>query len=211
MSSKFENYRTMEAKKWRDDMTKAGKIVLDKRDEDALALMHGRVLKHPVVQELIADTQAEVTWRKRYSSDFAVQCRTDRYKSGIAVDWKTVTSLYQFKKDAINFSYHTQAAFYQEVIAACLELPADAPRTRVIFVAVEKEPPHEVQPFEFDQDSLTVARAEIIMALKHLRRCFETNDWERATGIETMRLPAWSVKQTEERLIELQKRLELSA
>ena len=211
VSSKFENYRTSEAKTWRDEMIKAGKIILNKEDEEALALMHGRVLKHPIVQELIADTQAELTWRKRYSDVFSVQCRTDRYKPGIAVDWKTVSSLNAFKKDAINFSYHTQAAYYQEVIAACQELPADAPRPRMIYVAVEKEPPFEVQPFEFDQDSLTVARAEIIMALKHLRRCFETNEWERTPNIETIRLPVWSVKQAEERLIELQKRLELPA
>lgn len=209
IDSKFESYRTNEAKKWKREQIDAGRIILTREQALTLSMMHGRVLKHGVVQELIADTRAELTWRKNFGA-FTVQCRTDRYKPGLIVDWKTVISIADFKRDIINHGYHSQDEFYRLTVGSCEGLSEEEMRAlRVVFVAVEKEPPFEVQPFELDEDSRAVARAEIILALKHLRRCYETGDWSRPEKIEVVRLPSYFVRQREDRLIELRDRLQL--
>lgn len=211
VDAKYDNYRTNEAKAWRDLQTVAGKIIFTKEQADALSAMHGRVINHKLLQQLIAGTEAEVTWRKDFGQ-YAVQCRTDRYKPGLIVDWKTVTSIGDFERDVTNYGYHTQAEFYRLTIAACLGLSdEEAQQQCVVFVAVEKEPPFEVQPFELDPDSLRVARSEIILALKHLKQCFERNEWNRPERIQTVRLKKWFVAQAEDRLLELRERLQLNA
>lgn len=211
VDQKYENYRTNEARAWRDAQQAAGKIILNRDQALAIAAMHGRVAKHALVQELVANTEAELTWRKNFGA-YSVQCRTDRYRPGLIVDWKTVVSIADFKRDVINHGYHTQDEFYRLTVGACEGMTEEEMQAlRVVFVAVEKEPPYEVQPFELDADSRAVARAEIILALKHLKRCFETGDWNRPERIEPLRLPNWFARQREERLIELRERLQLGS
>jgi len=210
VNTKFDSWRTNEAKAWKAEQEKSGKIVLGQEEFKAVETMGSRVKAHKLVQELINGTEAEVTWRKSFGK-WAVQARLDRYKPGVIVDWKTVPSIADFKRNAINYSYHTQAVFYQEVVAACLDYAPETPRDDMVFVAVEKEPPHEVQPFRFDAQALEVARAEVMVALRDMRHCFETGEWMRPEIIDSVSLPYWYVKAAETKLLSVQERLQIQA
>lgn len=209
----FRDFRTDKAKEWREEMTKARKLILTDDEMGAINLMKAKCLAHPIVSELIKNSEPEVTWRRSFGK-FTVQCRTDRWKEDhegrpLIVDWKTCVNLAAFKKNVANFGYHRSTCFYKEVVASCMNLSPDQPRPRMIHVAVESEPPHEVQPYELDDDALNVGRAEIMSDLKSLRRCYETGDWGRPAVIESIGLPYFYVKQAEKRLLMENQRLEL--
>ncbi len=210
VNTKFDSWRTNEAKAWKAEQEKAGKIVLEPDEFKAVEIMGARVKSNKKVMALIEGTDAETTWRKSLGK-YSVQARFDRYKPGHIIDWKSVVSIADFKKNAINYRYHVQNAWYQEVEAVCLGLSADAPRSKMTFVAVEKEPPYEVQPFEFDNEALAVARAEVMSGLRDMRRCFESNVWTRPEMIETISLPGWYLAQAEKKLLAAQERAQLTS
>jgi hypothetical protein len=210
INTKFDSWRTKEAKEWKEAQEKAGKIVLQPDEFKAVEIMGARVKANKKVMELIDGTDAEVTWRKKLGK-YAVQARFDRYKPGRIIDWKTVPALADFAKNAVNYRYHIQNVFYQEVEAACLGLPTEAPRSQMTYVAVEKEPPYEVQAFQFDEAALAVARAEVMTGLRDLRHCFETGIWTRPEEIQTISLPGWYVAKAEKKLLASQERAALNA
>ncbi|MBU2249742.1 MAG: PD-(D/E)XK nuclease-like domain-containing protein, partial [Gammaproteobacteria bacterium] len=209
-TDKWKTLQGEAAKNWVADMRSAGKVGILESDLTVLRTMAAMVARHGVVQELIAGTEKEVTFRKSFGK-YTIQCRGDCWSEAknLMVDWKTVPSISDFKKNMVNYHYHCQASWYQQVISLCLEYPEDKPLPRMVFVACEKEAPYEVQPFEIDGPSLDVARGEIMMALRRMKRCFETGNWDRPEEIETIGLPYWYVKQAEERLLKQKARLEL--
>lgn len=209
VNDKYDSWRTNEAKAWRALHENTGRLVLSPENVAAVEKMGARVKAHSVVSKLLEGTDCEVTFRKSFGQ-WAVQCRPDRYREGIICDFKTVESIDDFERNLVNHSYHMQAAWYQEVVHACLGLPEDTPKARFVFVVVEKEPPYEVQPFELDFDSLAVGRAEVIMALRRMKQCFDTSIWTRPEEIKTISLPRWYVGKAEKKLIDEQSKLALT-
>lgn len=234
VTMKFDDFRTDKAKAWREEMKAARKLILTAREIIALTKMKARVQAHPIASQLIADTEAEVTWRRSFGK-FTVQCRADRWgdvrthpdprRINIAnrdtlllsswfVDFKTCTSLAQFRKNWINFGYARQKVFYQEVILSCQS--ADEPRSYIpraegFWIVSESEPPHECRVFSLGDDSCTVARGEVMMDLKLLRHCYDTGEWTPPAEIETLEYPRWQVEQSERRLLEQKQRLQITA
>jgi len=226
----FPDFRTNKAKEWRDEMAAAQKLIVTADELTALRKMKARVEAHPIASQLIANTEAEVTWRRSFGK-FTVQCRADRWsdkpreiilptKPGAPlqlhthfVDFKTCTSIAQFKKNWINFGYPRQCVFYREVITACqsAEQPTgDIPKPDGFWIVSESEPPHECRVFHLGAASLPVAYGEVMMDLRLLRRCYETGEWSLPAEIEELDFPVWSVKQAEERLLKQRERLELT-
>lgn len=229
----FKDFRTDAAKDWRAKMAQERKMILTTEEVKALRKMKARVEAEPIASQLIADTEAEVTWRKSFGK-FTVQCRTDRWSDKPReiqipnkppmqldrwfVDFKTCGSMAQFRKNWINFGYARQRVFYQEVILACqaedavaASHPADIPRAEAFWIVSESEAPHECRVFSLGLRSYNVARAEVMMDLKHLRQCYETSDWTLPPSIESLEYPNWFVAQAEDRLLELRERLQLNA
>lgn len=209
VNDKYDSWRTNEAKAWRAAQELAGKIVLSPYDFAGIEKMGARLASHSVVRNLLDGTASEVTFRKNFGQ-WAVQCRPDRYREGLICDFKTVETIDDFERNIVKFSYHMQAAWYQEVVHACLGLPEDAPKARFVFVVIEKNPPYEVDHFELDEDSLAVGRAEVIMALRRMKQCFDTGIWTRSEEIKKISLPRWYVGKAEKKLIDEHSKLALT-
>jgi hypothetical protein len=226
---KFDDFRTNAARAWRDEMKVANKLILTAEEIVKLTKMKARVQTHPIAAQLIADTEAEVTWRRSYGK-FTIQCRTDRWggspreivlpnKSTLQlpcwfVDFKTTASIPQFRKKWIDLGYARQKVFYTETILACQSLDApkeDIPRADTFWIVSESEPPHECRVFNLGPSSCDVARAEVMTDLKMLRHAYETGAWEITPEIETLEYPRWQVEQAERRLLEQRERLQLNA
>ncbi|MBK7363126.1 MAG: PD-(D/E)XK nuclease-like domain-containing protein [Micavibrio sp.] len=70
---------------------------------------------------------------------------------------------------------------------------------RFIFLAVEKQEPHAVGIYELDEISLEYAKEIRAQELATLAECKRTNIWPGyADGIQTIGLPSWAYKKTEE-------------
>lgn len=226
----FPDFRTNKAREWRDEMSAARKLILTREELESLRKMKARIEAHPIASQLIADTEAEVTWRRSFGK-FTVQCRTDRwgYKPREItipgkppmlldrwfVDFKSCTSIAQFRKNWINFGYARQKVFYTETILSCQSADAtpgtDIPRADGFWIVSESEPPHDCRVFVLGADSCNVARAEVMMDLKLLRRCYESGEWTVPAEIEQLDYAPWYVKQCEQRLLEQRERLQLNA
>jgi hypothetical protein len=226
----FKDFRTDAAKAWREKMTADRKLILTADELKAIGKMKARIEAHPIASQLIADTEAEVTWRRSFGK-FTVQSRTDRFcekPREIAipskpplqldqwfVDFKSCTSIAQFLKNWINYGYARQKVFYENVILSCQSADAtpgtDIPRAQGFWIVSESEPPHECRVFSLGADSCNVAHAEVMMDLKLLRHCYESGEWSVPAKIEQLDYAPWYVKQCEQRLLEQRERLELSA
>ena len=222
---KFDSFRTDASKEWREEMKKSKKLILTSDEHKRIGVMKAKTDAHPVAAQLLANTEAEITWRKSFGK-YKVQCRTDRWSGGTReiniggkvrqlgnyfVDFKSTDSIAQFRKNWLNFGYARQKVWYQLVLSACLDLQADAPPPEGFWIVTESEPPHEVRVFELGATSFPVARAEVMTDLRSLKRCYDTNDWNAPAEIESLELPGWYVAGAEKRLLEQQKRLEITA
>ena len=105
-------------------------------------------------------------------------------------DLKTTTdaSPEGFGREAVKWRYHLKMALYHDAVKALI---GEAPRTLV--VAVEKEPPHFVGCYEFDEDALDLGRLRYREAVETWLRC-QKDGWPTAytEGVQTLRLPKWA-------------------
>lgn len=211
---RFDDFRTKDAREWRDAMKEAGKLILKPEEIQAINLMDRRCRANKLVSAICDGAEAEVSWRKSFG-DFTVKCRTDVFRGeGIVLpngtriegmyfaDYKVCASLAQFKRSWANLGYARKAVFYQEVLAECHDLSPADPRPPFFWIAICADPPHEVQVYQLGAKSFPIARAEIIMDLKTLRIAYETSQWERPEFIETIDYPFWMLKEAERRLMQ---------
>lgn len=219
---KFKDFRTDAAQEWRDQMRNERKFIIMADKAEALRKMKARIEAHPIASQLIADTEAEVTWRRSFGK-YSVQCRTDRWgdkpreikipgKEPLQlerwfVDFKTCTSLAQFRKNWADFGYARQRVFYSQTILSC---EPDAPEPAAFWIVSESEAPYECRVFALAPDSINVARAEVMMDLKALRHCYETGEWLPPAEIETLTYSRWRVEQAEQRVLDQRERLRLT-
>jgi exodeoxyribonuclease VIII len=95
-----------------------------------------------------------------------------------------------FSSDCAKFSYHLQMAFYRDaVFAATGRVP------RVVVVAVEMAPPHDVVTYIVPDDVIEIGRADYLVLLERLKECRARNEWPGVgNGAEqVLALPAWAV------------------
>lgn len=97
-----------------------------------------------------------------------------------------------FSRQAWNFGYHAQAAFYGRGLEHVLEDPP-----ALFVVAIRNDEPFEVAVYQFAREFLDAGHRQITEDLQALAGCLETddwtNDWERlGEGIPELELPPWA-------------------
>lgn len=94
----------------------------------------------------------------------------------VIVDVKTCrdSSPQAFAREAANYGYYRQAAHYLDGHKAAFGEPADG----MVFIAVSKEPPHDVACYELDSEAIELGRSELRCTLTRLAECFSCDDWE---------------------------------
>jgi hypothetical protein len=171
--------------------------------------MAAAIFAHPLARALFvtSDTEAELSayWNDPITGVLC-RCRPDLWRAdGILVDLKTTddASPEEFSRSVLNWRYHVQAAMYLDGIALAIDqLPADVslppgvqvPR-EMVFVAVEKKPPHAVAVYRLDADAMEIGRREYRRDLDSYARCLASGVWP-AYGDQLMplSLPDWFVR-----------------
>jgi predicted RNA methylase len=118
-----------------------------------------------------------------------------RAESALVVDLKSTDdpSPEAFSKSIHKFGYHRQAAYY---IDAAREYVGDGCSVSFAFVAIRKDPPHEVVVYQLDAEAIDIGKREIDEAMRGLVRSLAVNEWSAPWEREAtvINLPAWARK-----------------
>jgi hypothetical protein len=189
-----------------DKRTKAGKAAYEAaeaagltllKEEEWVAILAVRdaIRTHPFASILLApeDGEAEVSisW---VDEETGVPCRARpdflNHAHNVVVDLKTAqdASMGVFARACANYTYHLQAAFYLDGMAA-----VKRPHDKFIFVGAEPEPPWAVACYELAEEDLRIGRVRYRHALAIYQQCLATNHWPGyAPEVRVIELPGWA-------------------
>jgi len=177
------------------------KTILRDQDAELVTAIAESVRRHPLVQPyLVAGGEFEVPalWR---DPETGLECKARLdwlcRRGGILLDLKTCISAEarRFGAAAARFGYHCQLAHYRNAA----QLGLNTQIRKVLIVAVEKEPPHDVAVFQVSEDDLYLANVEVTMLLRAVQVCRESNVWPgRYIEEQALQLPAWVSMDDEE-------------
>jgi hypothetical protein len=174
------------------------KILLKAEELVPIRRMVANVYDHPVASRLLGKVlhyEFSLVWDDP-ETGLALRARPDLIVGHggnhvIVPDFKTTKALTprEFVRDAVQFGYHRQAAWYSELVAAFgYEVLA------FLFITVDKSPAHECRVYELPEPALQLGREQNQAGRRDLVRRLETNDWTDPYGKEilTVDLPEWA-------------------
>lgn len=171
------------------------RIPLSAEEHEVCCAMQKAVAEFPLAHQLVSSpgkTEATVVWEDA-ATGLRCKARLDRFMTlngySTIVDLKTARDASErgFARDAANFAYHLQAAWYLRGCDALSPVPR-----RFVFIVVEKEPPHCVALYELDEQFLAAGRALCDRTLALYARSMETGHWPGyRAGIGTLYAPSW--------------------
>ncbi len=107
-------------------------------------------------------------------------------------DLKTTRDAGDFERAIYRYSYHRQAAFYADGMAACTG------EASVAFgiIAVEKEQPYGVRGALMSDAAMEVGREEYRALLENIARSRSTGEWPSYADPDEWTLPGWAITDT---------------
>lgn len=175
----------------------AGKTIIRDEEYDIAIALRDAVRADSVAMRYLAMGRPEVamTWTDSHTGVACVgridwETKVDGHPA--IVDLKTTRNAGPtwFSRDVAKLDYHLQLAFYADGYEA-----ATGKAPRVVVVAVESAPPHDVVTYIVPADVLDIGRDQYRQLLEGFRDCTAANDWPgQGRGVEqVLALPAWAV------------------
>ena len=187
--SPYTDYRTKEAREWRDSQRDAGKIIATAEDIN-LASTCGNVFREDYGQMFKAETKTEVAVFGNIGST-GVKGMIDVVPEGLdcLIDLKTTASienLNTLQRNIVNRGYHWQAALYLDLWNAA----SGEKRTRFIFCFMETEFPHETAWVELSENLIELGRAGYMNSIAKWQACVAADHWpKQIEGIQMIETP----------------------
>lgn len=171
----------------------SGMTILKADEMDLVSDIARAVRADPVAAAHLAggDTEQPVIWDDP-ATGMRCKARPDLVDRDrlLLIDLKTTRSIdpRRFGLECARLGYHLQMAHYA---AGCLHGLGWAPQSHM-FVAVEKDPPHDVGVFEIPPANREIAWEEVAALLERVRQCREANRWPgRFESVQLLQLPAY--------------------
>jgi hypothetical protein len=189
-------------KKWadvndeRDAAAESGIPILTHPQHQMVLAMAEQVEKNELAKALITSGIPEMTLvAKDPETGVWLRTKPDITPDTIDIvpDIKTAISAHPaaFEKQATAVGYFQSAAHYLDVIDLVYGTPAS--KRRFVLIVVEKEPPHLVQIYQLDDESIQMGRMLNRRALNTFARCLETGVWP---GYSTAEQPILQLQAT---------------
>ncbi|MCW1985564.1 UNVERIFIED_ORG: hypothetical protein M2348_001296 [Sphingomonas sp. R1F5B] len=199
--------RWRDAKEERAEAMRSGVPVLTADQARLVYAMAEQVERDELAKALITSGTPEMTLAAR-DPETGVWIRTKPDilpdTKEIIPDIKTAISLHPdaFEKAATRNGYFQSAALYLDIIEEIYG-PADGKR-RFVLIGVESVPPHVVQIYHLDDESIQLGRMLNRSALNKFARCLRTGVWPGYSKPESPILPlqmsAWAQAQINRRI-----------
>lgn len=157
--SPFDDFRTKDARAWRDEIRETGKRVITAKDMQAISYMADNLRRVPLVQAGILDGIPEVSliWQDEVTGLW-VKSRPDVIQSNgqVLADLKTTTdaSLIASQRAITKYAYDLQLGLAIEGIERIMGVTT----TDAVIVFAEKTAPYHVRAMPIDPDTLIYAR-----------------------------------------------------
>jgi len=219
--SKWDSWRTNDAKAWRDEAQASGLTVLTPDDIEAVRGMAGLLpwqagmencglLNAPefVRNALGGQIEKSLIWKDE-GTGIWLKSRPDAIPtdSGIFVDLKTTTAVddHSLANTVLDYGYHVQAALAGMAADKVLGLEM----TDFAFVFIEKKPPYSVSIKTLSEDDIIRGEHQVFAAIRIFARCLETGVWPGPTAgqadAQRLSLPDWGRKAIDARLEQLER------
>jgi len=179
VNTKFKDFRTNEAKNWRDEIHSRGGTILSEEEYDALTQMVQNAREHPQFGSIfrLPNTRREVTIIARDpATGVLLRARYDILPPGNVIpDLKTCrdASAEGFGKAVWDMQYGFQAAHYLKVY----NLAHEKKREEFVYFCLEKEPPYlcalYVVPHELIEYCANIERQRLYV----IAECERTGRW----------------------------------
>lgn len=191
--SPYSDFRTKEAREWRDSMTGIQVITADEYIKAESAGYAFR--KNPAIEHLPGYRTELAVFADVFGTP--CKCLVDLVPdSGVSlIDLKTtnqsIESVDQLTSLIINRGYHWQAALYCDL----WHIASGEERKEFMFIFMETERPFEQANILLDEDFIKLGREGYMQALAKWNQCVQTNTFPPAIdGIQTISLPKWAIK-----------------
>jgi exodeoxyribonuclease VIII len=168
----------------------ANRTILKRAEYEQCLAIRNAVREHRVAATYLERGAGEkaIRWTDRATG---IECKArldwhSRSRPAI-VDLKSTGDISKFADISARMLYHCQGAFYQGGLEA-----VEGERFPVVFIAVEKDAPHDVGVFVLDEDALYAGSEEVRYLLERVTTCRQTGRWPgRYDEEQSLRLPTW--------------------
>ena len=191
--SKFTDFRTKEAREWRESQTRS---ILKADDMQAIDGMVASIQRPEWFKKALSkcDVEANVNFRDSVTK-IMLKARLDMVyggEKGAIFDLKTAQSANRdkFSRDFREYAYHFQAAFYSMAFEAVFGCKPMA----FFFVVVEKEPPFVACRYKVSPEAIDAGMQDVRRSLDTLAECQEKDDWPGYPD-ESLDLPVWAQRE----------------
>ena len=174
----WPDWRTKEARAWRDEQIKAGLVVLLPEDIDTIRGMRDSLADHPLVQQGILNGHVEksLIWKDRETGIW-LKSRPDVIPADptIYADLKALgdCSPLAIRRAISDHGYHMQLALGGEGMRELLDIRIE----NYALMCVEKTPPFAVNFKPIDNEAIWYGARQNRRAIRKAAECFASGRW----------------------------------
>lgn len=178
------------------EKTAAGRIVLDKADQDIVFEMASNITSHGMWRTLKGGDSGciedSLAWQDP-DTGVLLRSRPDFYTDDLIIDLKTTkdSSPHSFQKSVVEYAYHRQAA----LSTTGLSILTGREYKNVVLFVVDKNPPYPVRCYVLSDAAIEQGKHEFQYASRKYKECIESGVWEDYPQIiEDLDLPVWAYR-----------------
>ena len=192
--SPFDNFRTKDAREWKEEQAGLGKIIVTQEQADQARLAAMKIRNNKNAAELLTDCETQVVLTSKVG-DVGAKCMIDvvPIDKPYLVDIKTTNDFSPegISKKIAQFGYNIQAAWYLKIWNQ--ENPDDQ-RKRFRFVWQSSESPYEVAVTELPGFDIAAGEEWAAFHLSRLKTATDRNHWPNIFGdkVALVGRPSWA-------------------
>jgi hypothetical protein len=196
--SPFDDYRTKDARAWRDDCLANGHIpIKNEQYQDATAM--AAIITERIKRALDGaayETEVPMFWLEG-DTWFSAMMDVWSAERCTVIDPKTTANVHDFQREISKFGYHIQSALYRRGLDQIF--PHNAGRHQFKILPISTDPPYTSRLINISEAWRTGAEMDIERGLRIFRECEATGNWPGYPEEETMDEPSWQMKLRMER------------
>lgn len=200
--NKLDLRKTAHKKTKADFIAKIGdKKIIEPADYEALMIIRDNVEKHSMLLALLDQGKNEVSFQWDHNGIY-MKGRTDKICGHLPAiaDIKTTANAQfaPFQSSIFKFGYHRQAANYIDGLSHFQYDIKD-----YFIIAVENEPPYNIQVFQMPQEIIDLGRKELDALIDKYKKCCLDNEWPGYSNeVQICGVPNWYLTKMGDELYE---------
>jgi hypothetical protein len=191
--SKYDDFRTKEAREWRDAIALEGKTIIKEVDWQRADEIKETVMESNYIMGLGACDYEVAAFGKIGNTLIKGMIDILPHRGDTLVDLKVTSSIgdaKEMQRLCMNFGYHWQAALYLDLVNGLSE---QEPRTKFEFLFIEDQYPYEYAIIRLSDDFINLGRSGYMNAVAKWQQAVSTKKFSPIhDGVLELEPPAWA-------------------